>query len=640
MQLQYSYRISEIAKSRIDQFLTCLKVLLSLLKVKLNILFNRKATQVLYQPALIKEFQKGLTRRNSCILMAKHLLETLDKLGDQLPESAKINCMNIRRSLNSWGDFRGIIVPPISEELDTFHPNRQITLKESDAILTALRTWTEGLHATNRTLIRLQRYLSVLDIKISTPHLSETLSSSTTAEIERIQQINQEILAYEVLLKKSVLRSTPPNIQIEPTNRCNAKCKPCPQSSGVEKTFSDFDSATLAKIPHVLSAAQFVEFLGLGEPSIAPSLEHLVSLCQNQGCETHIITNGTKLLQNPAFKSMKKIGISWDGDCKETFEAIRVGIDFDSLIKSIKIFRAHHPDIFMYFACTINRANLLQIPGMVTLARDLNLNAITFHLMAHSAIDFSDTVLKIEDIEVYQDKIEEGRCILQGSNTLLFDYGILERLESEKEPLDPSRQLVKIKAYTPSKKEAVKSISQTIEQLKRTTLELYPKHSALYFKPLCLRKDAQSASQKHDICVSSTLDRNVTHLEKYAAELKKEVLAAGAAGLNLPHCTAAWSRLVVKADGRMFPCCSWSHDYANLKEIEHFDTSWNGNFHLNLRDAFSGSALLPHRCQKCTSSDKYQGLTEILRTIRELGINYDEIPKQPGFNPPPGKLEL
>jgi radical SAM protein with 4Fe4S-binding SPASM domain len=588
----------------------------------------------------VDEFKKGITTRNYCIHLINSILDSIERQCQEVTGVAKENIIAIKRNLTSFGDLNQYLNLSVEQEVASFHINNSTLSHEPDAILATLESWRKSLVEKQMLLVRLQRYVTVIALKLPKQYAQAPLPTYSPDEVARARELNQEILAYEVLLGKNVVTSTPPNIQIEPTNRCNARCKPCPHASPVGKTYSDFNVDSLHKIPHVLSVAQFVEFLGLGEPTIASSFGHLATLCQNQGCETHVITNGTKLLQNEDLRRMKKIGISWDGDSKETFEAIRVGINFDSVVNSVRIFQNQNPEIFLYFACTINRANIFQIPGMAKIAKDLRLNAITFHLMSPGNQAMKSAVLKMEDIPIYREKIEEAQTVLQDSSVQLFDYGIVERLAAQQELLDPEASLVQIKSYTPLKEQHNQSIVTTIKEFYQKRFELYPVHHNIsFFSAKAITPPAPKIASKK-LEVFEIINRSIPSLEKRALDLKTEVLAIGAKGLNIPHCTAAWSRLIVKADGRMFPCCSWSNTYANLKEVTNFNTSWNGEFHQNLRDSFTGSKPLNKKCQHCISSDKYQGLPEILRVIKGLDLAYDEIPKQPGFKPPSGKLKL
>ncbi len=588
----------------------------------------------------VDEFKKGIATRNYCIHLTNSILDSIERQCLEVTGIAKENIIAIKRNLTSFGDLNQHLNLSIEQEVASFHINNSTLPYEPEAILATLESWRKNLVEKQMLLVRLQRYVTVIALKLPKQYAQTPLPTYSPDEVARARELNQEILAYEVLLGKNVVTSTPPNIQIEPTNRCNARCKPCPHSSPVGKTYSDLDVDTLHKIPHVLSVAQFVELFALGEPSIAPSFGHLAALCENQGCETHMITNGTKLLQNPDLKRIKKIGISLDGDNKETFETIRVGINFDSLIESVTIFRSQNPDIFLYFSCTINRANILQIPGMARLTKKLDLNAICFHRMFEVNQAISSEVLKQEDLELYREKIEEAKSVLIGSNVLLFDYAILDRSQPEQEPLNPDTSLVRIRTFTPKKDQHTESITSAISQICNTGFELYPTHAQLYFstqapaaKPCSVNKNLQAKHTQQPM-------RDIASLEDRAASLKSEILQTSLKDLKIPYCFAAWSRLIVKADGRMFPCSCWSKTYANLKEISDFDSSWNGEFHQDLRDSFNDTKPLNKRCQSCPTIDRYQGLTEVLRVIKGLGIDYDGIPKQPGFNPPPGKLQL
>jgi radical SAM protein with 4Fe4S-binding SPASM domain len=585
-------------------------------------------------------FRKGLISRNACLDLVASILSSVDRTSDEVSGATRKNLVSIQNALGPYRDL-------------SRHPRRSVNQELSDIVLSGLHEsggaaafrscledWCNSLATIRNLLIRLQRYAAVIALK-NPSHIDHVLSASyEPADRARARELNQEILTCELLLGKSVVTSTPPNIQIEPTNRCNARCKPCPHASPVGKTYSDLDPHALHKIPHVLSLAQFVELFALGEPSIAPSFGALVALCEGQGCETHVITNGTSLLRHPDFRKFTKIGVSLDGDNRETFEAIRVGINFDALIESVRIFRSENPDIFLYFTCTINRANIEQIPGMARMTRELGLNAICFHRMFEVDPSITSEVLKLEDLALYRENVEEARAELTATGISVFDYAILDRSEPETEPLDPARSLVTIRSFSPRKDDYDQPIAEAISAVSNASLELLPRSGSIAVEDRPAVTAPSSPESAEQYSPTSKISREIDVLEARATALRSEVLSKTASELSIPYCFAAWSRLIVKADGRMFPCSCWSSTYANLKEIDDFDASWNGEFHQQLRSSFHGRAPLNARCQRCPSIDRYQGLTETLRVMKQLNIDYDQVPKQPNFNPPPGKLML
>lgn len=596
-------------------------------------------------PRVLKEYQKGIKMRNRCVELLEAIHTTLEDYLDSMGESQREKIMSIRdsiarlplatlKSCKNDDSYLSVIQSPVDPS--------------NSRLITEIRNWSNSLHEAVELLIRVHRYVSNVNFKVSARGGNLKNLESTPSEFDARRTLNLEMLAYEALLGETKVSSTPTNIQIEPTGRCNARCKPCPLHSPVGRIHPDIHPRTISKIPHVLSAAQFVELFALGEPTLAPSFEDIASLCHGQGCETHTITNGTRLLESAALKKMTKIGISYDGDTKEMFESIRIGIKFESLLEAIRIFRSENPDIFIYLNCTVNRANILHIPAISTRARDLGLQAVCFHRMFEVHPNIESTVLKSEDIPIYREQIEEAKKLLEGSGVLLFDYAILDRSEPTSDVLDPENSLRTIQSFVPQKESSPITIETMVEKLSKLYIPVHFDSPQLISSQPTERLTERVKVETNSI-TSTTLnysplredvDEAQRSIEERVAELRERVKAVGPKGLKLPYCTAAWARLIVKADGRMLPCSCWGRTYANLNQISSFEETWNGEFHQKLRASFHGNGPLSERCKKCPSIDRYQGFTEILQIAKRMGISYDDLPKQEGCNPPPGKLQL
>lgn len=577
--------------------------------------------------------------RASCIDLAAEVRTKSEREQARFPENTRLRVNEILEALPTSTALRAQV--RMSPEL--LQQNLRSLLARADAAAhtTALSEWQKNLQEQRELLLRLQRYISLAISKLPIEVELKQKSKLSKSELTRAQQLNMEIVACELLLGREEVESLPSNVQIEPTNRCNARCKSCSHRSPVGWSYYDMDISSLDKLDHVLSIAQFVEIFGLGEPTISPSFSHISELCSTGVSETHIITNGTMLTENPDVGKLNKVGISLDGATKETFEILRVGIDFNKLIASLREFRVKNPGIFIYFTCTINRANLHEIPMMAQLCRDLDLQAICFHRMSTGVPELVNQVLTNEDIAEYRKRIEEAKGALTGSEVKLFDYLIAEQLPSAREPLNPEQSLVAIKSFAVKKEQFSGDLSKVIQELKAQTVP-YPLTNSVLELLDAVGDQARNVEQPEVAPVeeSAPLDHSLAELERRAIALKNEVLERAPAGLKIPYCLAAWYRLYVKADGHLVPCCTWSYGYSNINAVRNFNDSWNGSFQRMLRRGFHGRGELTDACKNCISIDRYQGMTELLMFLRSLGISYDQIQKQEGFNPPAGKLQL
>jgi len=146
--------------------------------------------------------------------------------------------------------------------------------------------------------------------------------------------------------KNLILEGRPLHIDIDPTNFCNLKCTMCSRTvlkihEGENLKYMDFelfksivDEAKKLGVPSV-------KFGILTEPLLHPRFVDMVQYVSDMGFEDiGVVTNGTLLTEDLAEKLIKagliKINISFDSPIKETYEAIRVGANFDKVIGNIR----------------------------------------------------------------------------------------------------------------------------------------------------------------------------------------------------------------------------------------------------------------------------------------------------------------
>jgi MoaA/NifB/PqqE/SkfB family radical SAM enzyme len=506
-----------------------------------------------------------------------------------------------------------------------------------ETLLAMLRSWENNLKLQHESILHIQRYVAVVISKYPLDFQKQEDTFLPKEELREIQKINKEILACELLLGKTHLDSLPINVQIEPTNRCNAKCKTCRHRSTKNWAYYDVDHPGIDKLRHVLSISNFVEIFGHGEPSIATSFDKLIDLCKNGVSEIRTITNGTFLTQNPAFSKLNLIGISFDGGTRKTFEAIRVGINFEKLIESIKTFRSQYPEIKVYFVVTVCKANLAEITTITQLAIELGLFAVTFHSMSATSPELRDLVVTKDDMHEYQSQFDKAAKIAEGTELKLFNYMLPDPSTNILPILSHEQAVEKFNDFVipkDSERSSLKTILNTLREQAipyRSPQIMAPENrpSLEMLKSTCsnprLKVETQSLRSKED-------------LQDILSVLQDELKSRGPNNLKIPYCLAPWYRLVINVPGSFKPCVSFNQKYASLRVIESFEEAWNGDFLKKLRNSFHENEERTGRCKSCSNVERFQGLTELLHFMRDNRLNYEEVSKHPEFNPPAGKL--
>ncbi len=149
---------------------------------------------------------------------------------------------------------------------------------------------------------------------------------------------------YRWLIKKRASQYTtrPPALEITLTNKCNSRCMMCPP---IVHSGKDIMSFELFKKICDESRNLGVEKMILtgGEPLLDKGLFEKVKYAKKIGFRyIHMFTNGSLLNEanslNIIKSEMDSLTISIDSPVKEEYEAIRIGLKYDKLIRNVHRF--------------------------------------------------------------------------------------------------------------------------------------------------------------------------------------------------------------------------------------------------------------------------------------------------------------
>ena len=200
---------------------------------------------------------------------------------------------------------------------------------------------------------------------------------------------NDALSREEYAARALVLASRPQFLIVDPTSRCNARCVMChvsfrpPSEHG-----NDLPLAVFEKIAPILFAAKHINLFATGEPTIAKDILFFLDEARKRSHETAqiwICTNGKSLpeavldrLQDPRMG----LQFSVDGGTPEVFEAIRRGITFDQLCRSLELANARrganrYPAFS--FSSTISKRNVHDIANIFALAARYRVEQVLFY---------------------------------------------------------------------------------------------------------------------------------------------------------------------------------------------------------------------------------------------------------------------
>ncbi len=190
---------------------------------------------------------------------------------------------------------------------------------------------------------------------------------------------------FALLSGRSENAPDPLYIQIEPTSRCNLRCRMCvrndPSHSPQDMSFDQF-LQILDKLPSVL----FCTIQGNGEPLLNPEVFDMIRYAANKGIAPITCTNATLLDEQTAVRlatgGLYECAVSLESPDKEKFEYIRKGSDFDVYRKNIELLSNTrdrlNPRLVLSFWVTITGYTSADIEDCIRFAGSVGFDHIVF----------------------------------------------------------------------------------------------------------------------------------------------------------------------------------------------------------------------------------------------------------------------
>ena len=151
----------------------------------------------------------------------------------------------------------------------------------------------------------------------------------------------------EAVKEKEEVKLINPEVRIENTNLCNARCILCPREKltrpkGVMplKHFKELvdQSETLG--------AELISIFGYGEPLLDSTIAQKVQYCASKNLDTFITTNASILMDLKGRElidsGLSMIRFSVHGLTRETYENVHVGLNWGKTIENIEFFLDHN----------------------------------------------------------------------------------------------------------------------------------------------------------------------------------------------------------------------------------------------------------------------------------------------------------
>ena len=202
---------------------------------------------------------------------------------------------------------------------------------------------------------------------------------------------NKKLNDKEYNNKDIVLKSYPQRLVLETTSGCNLNCIHCARSSTDFKV-SNMSTQLLRKhLSSFLPKAHDISLFSWGEPLVNQELAAIYNWA-NTSPDIFILTNGLdfgpKECQTYIRQGLKYLNFSVDGASEETYNNIRKGSNFKTVIKNIENavkFKKHSLSPHIRLVMVIMRNNVSELPALVLLGHSLGVDEIkAVHLAAYN----------------------------------------------------------------------------------------------------------------------------------------------------------------------------------------------------------------------------------------------------------------
>ncbi len=174
----------------------------------------------------------------------------------------------------------------------------------------------------------------------------------------------------------------PRYIQLEQTNRCQARCIMCNHFILGNRGSSDLNPAVIDALKPALPFCEVLMLNGDGEPFLCADIAHHLELYSHYGVRVGTNTNlcyVTEEFWGVLAEHISFLNISCDAADAERFELIRQGLSFDSFVKNLERLSIEAPKMRKHLDCVVMRQNIDQLVDLVDFAANHHMASVRFH---------------------------------------------------------------------------------------------------------------------------------------------------------------------------------------------------------------------------------------------------------------------
>jgi radical SAM protein with 4Fe4S-binding SPASM domain len=247
-----------------------------------------------------------------------------------------------------------------------------------------LRAFPDRLH---------RRYSPVTTTLLDSP----PVRTFAPEELEELKRKNESIAYEERRTRPDSVRAWPQYLTIMNTYKCDLECPMCfKQLDDVfNMSLPDMDWSIFEKVAHeTFPHLRLINLSVSGEPLVSRTIFRELELMRFYGVKTDITTNGMPLARRGLLDALVPVchalTVSFDGGTKETFEYVRKGANWDTVLKNLRLFNSmrnrYAPEDRPIFRMNhvYQYANARELTKVVELAKDVGIDFLNVeHIYVH-----------------------------------------------------------------------------------------------------------------------------------------------------------------------------------------------------------------------------------------------------------------
>jgi radical SAM protein with 4Fe4S-binding SPASM domain len=225
-----------------------------------------------------------------------------------------------------------------------------------------------------------------------------------------------------------IVRELPEELYLETTNRCNLRCRTCPQYFGMAEGSADMTPDRVHQILSQLPTVRRVVLHGIGEPLLNRELEPIIAAVKERGAYALFNTNGL-LLRPPLVERLVRSGldelrVSVDSASARTYRVVRGADAFERIVANLRRLAVVKSDLSsvtpkVSLWITGMRANILELPDLVRLAAAIDVSEVYLQRLV-----FSQRGLAQQEQALYGRADERELAAVDEAERLATDLGV------------------------------------------------------------------------------------------------------------------------------------------------------------------------------------------------------------------------